>query len=319
MVLIVTRTKGTSFSDTGGIHRLIRQYWKNRYLFILLIPVLAYYIIFHYAPMYGIQIAFKDYKFRLGIAGSPWTGLSNFKLLFNMGSFWEVFGNTLIISVYKLLVGFPAPILFAILMSELRGKVFKKTVQTISYLPHFISWVVLGGIFIQFLSPSTGPINQILQALGLDPIYFLGDTKWFRGTLVATSVWKGLGWNSIIYLAAITGIDAELYEAAEIDGAGRLRKIMNVTLPGLVPVITVMLIFNVGGIVNDDFDQIFNLYNAAVYKVGDVLGTYTYRVGMVDMRYSFSTAVGLFKNVIAFALIIITNSVTKRVNEYGIW
>jgi putative aldouronate transport system permease protein len=201
----------------------------------------------------------------------------------------------------------------------MRAVRFKKAVQTISYLPHFVSWVILGGLFIQFLSPSTGPINILLKSLGLKPVYFLADKNWFRPVLVITSIWKGAGWGSIIYLASLAGIDPQLYEAAEIDGAGRFRKALSITIPSLVPVITIMLIFSVGGIVKDDFDQIFNLYNPAVYSVGDVLGTYTYRVGLIEMRYSFSAAVGLFTNVVSFLLIIITNGITRRINEYGLW
>jgi putative aldouronate transport system permease protein len=236
-----------------------------------------------------------------------------------MKSFGEVFRNTLLISIYKLIAGFPAPIIFALFLNEIRQVRFKKTVQTISYLPHFVSWVVLGGLFMQFLSPSTGPINVILKSLGMEPIYFLAEPKWFRSVLVTTSVWKGFGWGSIVYLAAITSISPQLYDAADIDGAGRFRKMWYITLPEMIPVITIMLIFSIGGIVGDDFDQIFNLYNEAVYNVGDVLSTYIYRVGLIDMKYSFSAAVGLFRNVISFALVFLANFVAKRINEYGIW
>jgi len=300
-------------------NKFLKSYWKNRYLVILFIPAIIYYIVFHYAPLYGVQIAFKDYAFRKGIWNSPWVGFKNFENLFAIESFKQVFRNTIIISLYKLIFNFPAPIIFAILISEIRNIKFKKVVQTISYLPHFVSWVVLGGLFMQLLSPSTGPVNMFLKALGIQPIYFLADPKWFRTVLVLTSLWKGVGWGSIIYLAAITGINPELYEAAIIDGAGRFKKIIHITIPSIIPVITIMFIFAVGGIINDDFDQIFNLYNPAVYKVGDVISTYIYRVGLIDMKYSFSAAVGLFKNVIAFVMIVITNSITKRINEYGIW
>jgi putative aldouronate transport system permease protein len=285
----------------------------------LFLPALIYYAVFCYAPLYGIQIAFKNFIFRLGIMKSPWVGLVNFQRLFGMGSFRQVFRNTVIISGLKLIFGFPAPIIFALLLNEMRALRFKKLVQTLSYLPHFVSWVILGGLFMQFLSPSTGPINIVLKAMGLKSIYFLADKNWFRPVLILTSIWKGVGWGSIIYLASLSGIDPGLYEAADIDGAGRFRKAVSITLPSLIPVITIMFIFSVGSIVKDDFDQIFNLYNPAVYSVGDVLGTYTYRVGLVEMQYSFSTAVGLFTNVISFALIVLTNTITKRVNEYGLW
>jgi putative aldouronate transport system permease protein len=303
----------------GKFSGFLRQYWKHRYLVSLFIPAVLFYAVFCYAPLYGIQIAFKNFIFRQGITKSPWVGLENFKILFSMGSFKEVFRNTIIISSLKLIFGFPAPIILALLLNEIRAARFKKFVQTISYLPHFVSWVILGGLFVQFLSPSTGPVNIVLQSLGLKPVYFLADKFWFRPTLVITSIWKGVGWGTIIYLASISGIDPELYEAAEIDGAGRFRKMINITVPSLIPVITIMLIFSAGGIVKDDFDQIFNLYNPAVYSVGDVLSTYTYRVGLVDMRYSFSTAVGLFTNVISFVLIFLTNMVTKKINDYGLW
>ena len=285
----------------------------------MLIPAVLYYIVFHYIPIYGVQLAFRDYLFKEGIWGSPWIGMENFKLLFSTGSFREVLGNTLTISFYKLIFGFPVPVVFALLLNEVRSAKLKKVTQTISYLPHFVSWVVLSGLFIQFLSPSTGPINIILKAMKIEPVYFIADPKWFRTVLVVTSIWKETGWGTVIYIAALSGINPELYEAAIVDGANRFKQSWYVTLPSLAPVITIMFIFAVGGIINDDFDQIFNMYNARVYNVADVISTYTYRMGLIDMQYSFSTAVGLFKNVIAFILIIITNTISKRINEYGIW
>lgn len=295
------------------------KYHQYRYLLILFTPAIVYYLVFQYAPMYGLQIAFKDYFIRRGMWASPWIGLENFRQLFAIPSFWEVLRNTLIISLMRITFSFPMPILFAILLNELWHRRFKKVVQTISYLPHFLSWVVLGGLFVQFLSPSSGPINLILRAMGAEPIYFLADTEWFRPVLIITGIWKRVGWGSIVYLAALSGIDPQLYEAATIDGANRFRRAIHITLPSLAPVITIMFIFAVGNIIQDDFDQIFNLYNPAVYSVGDVLSTYMYRLGLLRMEYSFATAVGLFKNVIAFVLIVTTNAVTKRINEYGLW
>ena len=276
--------------------------------------MIIYYIVFHYAPMYGVIIAFKNYSFSRGIIGSPWAGLANFKRMFASASFFEVFRNTLLISFYKLITGFPAPVVFAILLNELKNAKFKKTVQTISYLPHFLSWVILGGMFIQLLALS-GPVNIMLSKLGISPVYFLGDVKYFRSVLVVTSLWKSIGWGSIIYLAALTGIDPQLYEAAKIDGAGKFKQILHVTLPALVPVITIMFIFSVGSIINDDFDQIFNLYNEAVYSVGDVISTYNYRIGLLNSEYSYSTAVGLFKNIISVVLIVSTNFIAKKYND----
>ncbi|WP_245954371.1 ABC transporter permease [Paenibacillus flagellatus] len=296
-----------------------RAYWKYKYLTLLFLPAAIYYVVFHYVPIYGVLIAFKNYKFSLGILGSPWVGLDHFRDLFASGGIWPVFRNTVIISFYKLVFGFPAPIAFAILLNEIRLAVFKKAVQTISYFPHFLSWVVLGGLAMQFLSPSIGPVNIVLQAFGLQPIYFLADAGWFRSVLVATDIWKELGWGTIVYLAAITGVNPELHEAATVDGANRYHRIRFITLPAMAPVITIMLIFAIGRLINDDFDQVFNLYNPAVMEVGDVLSTYTYRMGLVNMEYSFATAVGLFKNVIAFALVLTANAAAKKFSEYGLW
>lgn len=296
-----------------------RKYFKYRQLVVLFIPALIYYIVFKYAPIYGIQIAFKDYKIMKGMWESEWVGLQHFKYLFSLGSFWEVFKNTVILSVYKLVFGFPAPILFAILLNEIKNRAFKRTVQTVSYLPHFLSWVILASFFMQLLSPSTGPVNILLKELGMQPIYFVADPKWFRSVLVSTKIWKEIGWGSIVYLAALSNIDPAMYEAAGIDGANRFQKMFYITLPSLVPVITIMLILSIGRMLSDDFEQVMNLYNAAVYRVGDVLSTYTYRTGLVKMRYSVATAVELFKNIIGFTLIITANKVAKRVGEYGIW
>lgn len=298
---------------------LMKSYWKYRSLVLLFVPALLFYILFKYLPIYGVQIAFKKYMFLKGIWGSPWIGFQNFEKLFGMASFWEVLRNTFIISGLKLLFGFPAPIILALLLNELRSVAFKRVVQTISYLPHFLSWVILSGIFIQFLSPSIGPINIVIKALGGKPIYFLGDENWFRPVLVFTHMWKTVGWGTIVYLAALTGINPEFYEAAYIDGATRWQSTRYITIPSLAPVITIMLIFAVGGVIEDDFSQIYNMYNEAVYSVGDVISTYTYRRGLVKMDYGFASAVDLFKNLVALVLIISANTVANRVNEYGIW
>jgi putative aldouronate transport system permease protein len=301
------------------LKKLGARYWRNRYLLLLLLPGIVFYLIFRYKPMYGILIAFKDYRFRLGIMGSPWVGLDVFKELLGSKDFWEVFRNTVIISSYKLLFGFPAPIILALLLNEVRVFWFKRIVQTVSYLPYFISWVVLSGIFFQILSPSAGPVNYVIKALTGHTLYFLGDPSLFRGTIVGLSLWKGVGWGAVIYLAALAGVNPELYEAAYIDGAGRWQQVVHITLPSILPVITILFILNVGSIVEDDFDQIFNLYRPVVYDVADVLSTYTYRKGLNEMRYSLATAVGLFQNVLAFLLVVITNMLSKRIGEYGIW
>lgn len=309
-------------SFTKRLLRNLKAYKANKFLFILLLPTVLYYIIFHYIPMYGVLIAFKDFKFTKGILGSDWVGFKYFREMFSGQSFTTVFKNTLILSTLKLLFGFPAPIILALLLNELRTKKFKKVVQTISYLPHFMSWVILSGIFIQLLSPSIGPIAHIMRTLGLEPIFYIANVRWIRPVLILTSLWKGVGWGTIVYLAGISGIDPQLYEAATIDGANRVKKITSITLPSLVPITTFIFIMSVGSIINDDFDQIMNLAsNAAVQQVTEVISTYTYKIGLVRMQYSYSTAVGLFKNIISIALVLGTNLITKKMsdNEYGIF
>jgi len=299
--------------------KLFRRMIRYRNLYLLFLPVLLYFFIFSYIPMYGIQIAFKDYLYKLGIWGSPWVGLRHFQSLVNNKEFLKVLYNTVFISLMRLIIGFPAPIIFALLLNELYHVVFKKIVQTISYLPYFISWVVLGGIFKEMLSPSRGVINYFLTLLGIEPIYFLVSDFWFITTLLLTGVWQGFGWGAVIYIAAISGIDQEQYEAAVIDGANRFHRMKYITLPAIMPVISIVLILSMSGILNAGFDQIFNLYNPTVYTVSDILDTYVYRRGIQNAEFSFTTAVGFFKNVVGFALVLITNSVVKKLNGEGIW
>ena len=296
-------------------------YIRHWQIVLMFLPVILNLAIFDYAPIYGLIICFKEYKLSLGISGSEWIGLLQFKKLLSIPSFQQVFSNTVRISALRILFGFPAPIILSLLINEIRGTIFKKTVQTISYLPHFLSWIILGGIFKQFLSPSTGFMNQLITMFGGEPVYFLGDPDVFVGTLIATDIWKGVGWGTIIYLACIAGISPELYEAATVDGANRLQRALHITLPGLIPVISIQFILRTGSLVSGGFDQIFNLYNENVYRVADIIDTYVYRRGLIDQQYSFSAAAGLFKNVISFALVLFTNVVVKRLNggEGGIW
>jgi putative aldouronate transport system permease protein len=285
----------------------------------MLAPALICFLIFNYVPMYGVIMAFKNYRFIDGILGSPWIGMENFNQLFNDFFFWRILRNTLVISGLHIVFGFPAPILLALLFNELMNGRFKKIVQTISYLPHFMSWVILSGIMIELLSPSRGALNFVITLFGGKPIHFLANPDMFVGVLVVSHLWQSVGWGSIIYLAAIAGINQDQYESATIDGANRFQQMRYITLPSLIPVMTVLFILNVGGVMNAGFDQIFNLYNPAVYSVADVIDTYVYRIGLIDTKYGFSTAVGLFKNVVALVLVIGTNYIVKRFNEYGIW
>jgi len=285
----------------------------------MLAPVIIQYFIFTYIPMYGITIAFKDYYIMKGVFKSPWVGLDNFQALFSGRDFLNDLRNTVLISSYKFVAGFPGPIILALLLNEVKNFHFKRVVQTISYLPHFLSWIVLSGILIEVLSPSRGIVNAIISAFGIEPIYFIGDPKIFRFTLVATALWKEIGWGSIIYLAAITNIDPQLYEAAVIDGAKRFKQIIYITLPSIAPVVVIMLILSAGSLISDDFEQVFNLINPGVSGVGETLSIYTYIKGIRGMGYSYGTAVGLFTSIISLMLIVITNLISKKFTDYGIW
>ena len=302
----------------------LKMYWRYRYLLLLLIPSFVVLLIFKYEPMYGVLIAFKNFKIKLGITGSPWYDpiWGVFAKVFRRPVFWQAFQNTLILGVMNLVIGFPMPIILALLLNELRNERYKKVIQTFSYLPHFISWVTLSGLFIQLLSPSSGPIAALTRLFGGTPYYFMGEVSTFRWVLVVTNIWKSVGWSSIIYLAALSGVDQEMYEAALIDGASRFQRVWYITLPSILPTVTIMLILQSGSILNDNFDQVYNMMNSAVYRVSNVLGVYTYDLGLKNMTNTSlaeATAVGLFKNVIALALVLFTNAVSKRISDNGIW
>jgi putative aldouronate transport system permease protein len=297
-----------------------REYKKCKYLFLLLVPVLIWYAVFAYMPLYGIQLAFKDFRIMDGIWGSPWVGLKHFKFLFLQSpDFFKILRNTVVISFYHIIFGFPAPIILALLINEIRSSKFKKVAQSLTYLPHFFSWVILSGILLTLLSPSTGVVNYLLTLVGLEPVYFLGDPNYFRFTLVSSGIWKEVGWGTIIYLAALAGISPDLYEAAVMDGASRWKQTLKITLPSILPVIVLMLILRMGGILDAGFDQILNLYSPATYEVADILDTYVYRVGLQNFQFSLTTAVGLFKNLVAFMLVLLTNFISKRLGQDGIF
>ncbi|GAA3400657.1 ABC transporter permease [Paenibacillus hodogayensis] len=294
----------------------IRKDWD---LYLALIPGVAFLLLFKYMPMYGIVIAFKDFNIFTGIADSEWVGLKHFVRLFTSSDFMEVFRNTLVISLYKIVFLFPLPIIMAIMMNELRHIVFKRAVQTIVYLPHFLSWVIVGGLFLDLLSVNSGLINKLIVSLGGEPIRFFLDSDIFRSVLITSAGWKEMGWNMIVYLAAMMGIDQQLYEAAKMDGAGKWKQTLHITIPGLVPIITLMFILRLGAVLEAGTEQILVMYNPSVYNVADVIGTYVYRVGLGEQNYSFSTAVGLFESVIAFVLIIGGNGLARKYTQRGIW
>ncbi|MBU7317021.1 ABC transporter permease [Paenibacillus oleatilyticus] len=291
---------------------------KNKLLYVMLLPVLLFYVIFHYAPMYGAVIAFKDFSPRLGIGDSPWIGFEHFKTFFTGAYFWRTIKNTLLISFYELLFGFPAPIVLALLLNEVRHTLFKRTVQTVTYLPHFISLVVICGIVKDFTS-ADGVINDILVYMGGERLSLLLEPDMFRSIYVSSGIWQHIGWGTIIFLAALTGIDPEQYEAARMDGAGRWKQMLHVTIPGLMPTIVILLILSIGRLMNVGFEKIILLYNPGTYETADVISSYVYRVGLQDFNYSFSSAVGLFNSAINFMLVIFSNWLSRKLNNTSLW
>ncbi|MFD0960438.1 ABC transporter permease [Paenibacillus chungangensis] len=294
----------------------VRRDWD---LYLMLIPGILFLLLFKYTPMYGIVIAFKDFNIFDGLKASPWVGWMNFERLFSSPDFAVVFRNTLIISFYKIVFLFPLPVVLAILMNEIKNMLFKRSIQTVVYLPHFLSWVIVSGLFIDLLSTDGGIVNRIIVSLGGEPIRFFMDTDVFRSVLVTSAGWKEVGWSTIIYLASIASIDPQLYEAAKIDGAGRFRQIMHITLPGLIPVIILMFILRLGHILEAGTEQILVMYNSLVYSVADVIGTYVYRIGLGQQDYSFSTAVGLFDSVVGLILILTGNYLSRKFLQRGLW
>lgn len=287
-------------------------------MYAMLIPGVLSVLIFKYFPMYGLVIAFKNYNPFIGIADSPWVGLDNFKAIFESSDFWQVLRNTLIISSYKILVGFPAPILLALLLNEVVHAKFKRTIQSVLYLPHFISWVTLGGIMLTVFSYN-GVVNEIIQAFGGKPVNIFTDVAHFRWVLVWSDVWKGAGWGTIIYLAAITTVDPALYEAAVVDGAKRWRQVWHITLPAIKSVIVLLLVLRIGQLMDSDFEQILVLQNNLVRSVSEVFATYVYRVGLGQAQFSFATCVGIFESVVALVLIASANRVAKLLGEEGLY
>ncbi|MET3849355.1 ABC transporter permease subunit [Paenibacillus sp. OAE614] len=295
-----------------------RDMIRNRYIYLILLPVIAYYIVFHYGPMYGLQIAFKDYGLADGIWGSPWVGFDHFKSFFRNYYFWRLIRNTVLINIYELLFAFPASIILALLLNEIRKGYFKRIVQTISYLPHFISIVVVVGMMIDFFARD-GLVNNLLLMIGLQPIAFMQEPEWFRFMYISSGIWQGIGWGSIIYLASIANIDPTLYDAARIDGAGRWKQTLHITLTGIMPTIVIMFILNIGSMLSVGSEKIILMYNPITYETADVISTYVYRKGILGADFGYTAAVGLFNSVISFILIVLANSISKRVSEHKLW
>ena len=291
---------------------------EEKALHLMILPGMIILAIFVFAPLVGSMMAFENYVPAKGLLGSKWVGLENFKFIFSLPDSRQVFLNTLIIAFAKLVLNIIVPVTFAVLLNEIRARFFKKTFQTIVYLPHFLSWVVLATVITNMFSLE-GPFNAVIQAVGGSPIQFLADNHWFRKVIVGTDVWKEFGYNSVVYLAALTSIDPGLYEAASIDGANRWKQTIHITLPALMPTMVLMTALNLGNILNAGFDQIFNLYNPIVYETADIIDTYVYRIGMVERQYSIGAAVGLLKSVISFILILSANKCAKKATGSGIF
>ena len=299
-------------------YQLKRDWIRNRSLYILVIPVLLFYILFHYKPMYGAIIAFKDYTPALGVKDSPWIGLDNFIRFFKSVYFGRLIKNTILLSVYSLIFGFPAPIILALLLNEVRNKRFKNLTQTITYLPHFISLIVVTGMLTDF-SMTSGLFNDIIEFFGGQRSPLLQNPNLYRTMYVASGIWQQVGWGSIIYLSALAGVDQQLYEAASIDGAGKWKQLLNVTLPGIAPTIIIMLIMRVGRLMSMGYEKTILLYNPSTYDTADIISSYIYRVGLLEQDWSYSTAVGLFNSVINFCLLILTNKISKKFSETSLW
>ena len=307
-----------------GYKRVLRRQrraraWRMRSFYGLLLMALALLMVFKYAPMWGVSISFLDFNYFDGLAGSSWNDFAHFRRLFREPFFLRVFRNNVVLSLLHLAITFPAPIVLALLLNEVRHSFYKRIVQSIGYLPHFMSWVVLAGILQEFLSPSTGFAGWLFTQLGLDPVNWFTRVETFRGLLVGTSIWQSVGWGSILYLAALSGIDPQLYEAGAIDGTSRWQNALHITLPSLVPVITVLFLLRLGNFFEQSFEHVFMLYNPAVYEVADIMETYIYRVAIQDGDPDYPTAIGLFQNVLGLVLLVIVNQITRRYNDFSVW
>lgn len=298
------------------LHKQFRMYWQ---ICLLILPALVILLYFKYYPMYGVQIAFRDYKMNLGIWGSKWIGLDIFRKLFKTKAFLQAFRNTVILNLYSLVFAFPLSILFGVMLNECRWNGYKRIVQTVTYLPHFLSWVIVYALFTNMLQLNTGIVNRIISLFGHEQIIFLQSTKYFRSIIVISEIWKNTGWNTIVILAGITAVDPALNEAALIDGASRFQRVLYVTLPCIRSTIVVLLILKLGALMQNDITQIMMFYNSTTYEVGDVIGTYIYRQGIGKMSFSLTTAAGLIQSCIGMVLILITNTIAHKMGETGLW
>ncbi|MFK7692826.1 ABC transporter permease [Paenibacillus sp. HJGM_3] len=296
-------------SSTSSIWRYM---WKYKALYLITLPGIVYYLIFKYIPLGASFIAFKDYNIFKGVWGSPWVGLEHFERMFRHADFLRIFKNTVIIGGLDILFAFPAPIILALLLNEVRIVMYKRIVQTVIYMPHFLSWVIISGIAVGILSPSTGVVNQFLGWLGIEPIYFLGENSYIRTILITSGIWKEVGWGTIIYLAALAGINPDLYEAAEIDGANRWKQTLAITVPSILPTIVILFLLKIGDFLDFGFERVWVFLNPLTYENGEILDTYIYRAGLLQQEYSFTTAVGMFKSIIGLTLLVLANKLSRK-------
>lgn len=312
------KTSGTDTRIRSG--SLFKNLWKYRWLYTFMLPGLIYFVIFKYVPFWGLIMAFKNYQPHLGLMGSEWVGLAHFKRFFEMDEFWQLFRNTLLLGLYNTVIYFPITIVLALLLNEIRSEVYKRSIQTLIYVPHFLSWVVIAGITYVLLTTEGGLVNGMITGItGGAPVEFLTSSEWFRPLIVLQMIWKDAGWGTIIFLAALAGVNLQLYEAARMDGANRFQQLWHVTLPAIRSVIVILFILRLGSFLDLGFEQIFLMLNAINRDVGEVFDTYVYRVGLLQGQFSYSTAVGLFKSVVGLILVIGANKLAKKFGEEGIY
>jgi putative aldouronate transport system permease protein len=304
------------FANARAKRAFFMKYWP---LYMISLPGLLYFVLFKYIPLFGSAIAFQNYNIFKGITGSPWVGFAQFQRMFEYNEFLSILKNTVLIGLYDLVFAFPVPIILAILLNEIRSSVYKRLVQTVVYMPHFLSWVIVSGIIVGLLSPTTGMVNNVLGVFHIEPIYFLGENSFIRTILIGSGVWKESGWGTIIYLAAIAGINPELYEAAEIDGAGRFRQVMSITLPSILPVIAILFLLHIGRFLDFGFERVFVFLNPLNSENGEILDTYVFRAGLIDRQYSYTTAIGLFKSCVGLLLITLGNTFSKKLTGDGLY
>ena len=315
-----TKTIPTSFhSSVSRRKKAFRKALSNYELYLFILPALATIIIFNYVPMYGVQIAFKDFIATKGITGSPWAGFKHFERFFNSYYFSNIITNTRRLSIYATVVAFPVPIILALLLNEVRSSYYKRFIQTVTYAPHFISMVVMTSMIISFLSPSSGFVNQLLKVLGKEPIAFMEKKDMFPSIYVFSGIWQNAGWNSVMYFAALSAIDPELYEAGRVDGCTRLQKIWHIDIPGIVPMIVILLILNTGNIMSVGFEKVYMLQNNLNIETSEVISTYVYKVGLQRAEFSFATAVGLFNSIVNFILLVSVNAISRRLGQSSLW